>query len=92
MIDFQQVTIILIIAGGIIISISAIYIKQILKLLKRNKHRALSAILFGMILFFSISYFASAAIIAFGHATAIYAITGLIFFMAGPERTQLKTF
>jgi len=81
MIDFQTVTIILIIAGGIIISTSAIYINQLLKLLKRNKHRFLSGILFGLIIFFSVSYFAAAAVIVSGHSETVYAITGLIFFV-----------
>ena len=81
MINLQIATVLLIIAGGIIISTSAIYVNQLLKLLKKNKHRILSRILFGMILFFSVSYFTAAAIIAFGHASTIYAITGIIFFM-----------
>lgn len=81
MFDLQTITIILIIAGGIIIITSAIYINQLIKLLKRNRQRILTYILFGLILFFSISYFVAAAIIAAGHASTIYTVTGIIFFM-----------
>jgi len=77
----QLINLVLTISGGLIIALSASYTFKLLNKIRTNKYLKRWKFLLGMMILFSLGYFAMAVIVIVGKTDALHPVTAIIFFL-----------